>query len=116
MYCRMGATKWRAQELILLEKTAASEDGQKQLKMSHTDRREGRSYWFRNAANLFVMKYREAFSGCFEEESDVELAYRQQRQPHAKLEQYPKETEAQREERLNGVNRVSLPVFQSPFP
>ena len=62
----MGATKWRAQELILLEKIAASEDSQKQLKKSHTDRREGRSYWFRNATYLFVMKYREAFSGCFE--------------------------------------------------
>ena len=111
----MGATKWRAQELILLEKIAASEDGQKQLKKSHTDRREGRSYWFRNATNLFVMKYREAFSDSFKEESDVEFAYRQQRQPHAKLEQYSKETEGQRDERLNGVNQVSLIVYQSPF-
>ncbi|PIL28223.1 hypothetical protein GSI_09635 [Ganoderma sinense ZZ0214-1] len=97
----MGAIKWRAQELILLEKVAASEDGQKQLKKSHTDCREGRSYWFRNATNLFVMKYREAFSGCFEEESDIEFAYRQQRQRYAKLEQYPKETEVERDERLN---------------
>ncbi|PIL33159.1 hypothetical protein GSI_04609 [Ganoderma sinense ZZ0214-1] len=103
----MGVIKWRAQELILLEKVAASEDGQKHLKKSHTDRREGRTYWFRNATNMFVMKYREAFSGCFEEESDVEFAYRQQRQRYAKLEQYPKETEVERDERLNTVNKAS---------
>ena len=111
----MGATKWRAQELIFLENLAASEDGEKQFKKSHTDRREGRSYWFRNATNLFVMKYREAFSGCFEHESDVEFAYRQQRQPHAKLERYLKETEGQRAERLNGVNQASLAVYRSAF-
>ncbi|PIL25417.1 hypothetical protein GSI_13307 [Ganoderma sinense ZZ0214-1] len=101
----MGATKWRAQELILLEKVAASDEGQKQLKKSHTDRREGRTYWFRNATNLFVMKYREAFSGCFEEESEVEFAYRQQRQRYAKLERYLKETEVERDKRLNIVNK-----------
>ncbi|KAI1784485.1 hypothetical protein LXA43DRAFT_1066736 [Ganoderma leucocontextum] len=104
-HCRMGAMKWRAQELIMLENLAASEDGKKQLKQSNTDRRDGRNYWFRNAANLFVMKYREEFAGCFDKETTVEFAYRQQRQPHAKLEPYSKETEAEKDERLSTVNK-----------
>ncbi|PIL28436.1 hypothetical protein GSI_08470 [Ganoderma sinense ZZ0214-1] len=102
---KMGAMKWRAQELIFLDKVAASEEGRAQLKKSNTDRHEGRTYWFRNATNLFVKKYRDEFPHCFKEETTVEFAYRQQRQPHAKLQPYPEETEAERVARLDTVNK-----------
>ena len=105
--------KWRAQELIFLDSVAESEEGRAQLKMSSTDQSEGRTYWFRNATNLFVLRYQEAFSGCFEEESSVEFAYRQQRQRYAKLERYGKETEAERDERLKTVNKASHATYRS---
>lgn len=103
--------KWRAQELIFLDSVAESDEGRAQIKKSNVDRREGRSYWFRNATNLFIKKYKEEFPDCFQDETTVEFAYRRQRQPHAKLQRYTAETETERDTRLSTVNKASSEII-----
>ena len=105
----MGAMKWRAQEILLLETAAESTEGKKLMKMAlQKGDGQGKSYWFRNATHYFVMKYKEELSACFEDETRVEFAFRKRCQPRAKLQPYMKETEAERDERLKSVNTVRI--------
>ncbi|TBU25757.1 hypothetical protein BD311DRAFT_798761 [Dichomitus squalens] len=101
----MGVMKWRAQEILLLETVAESAEGKRLMKMAvQKGDSQGKNYWFRNAAHYFVKKYKEELSACFEDETRVEFAFRQRCQPRAKLQLYMRETETERDERLNTVN------------
>ena len=110
----MGAIQWRAQEWVHLKSLVNSDEGKQLLKAAGRMKGENaaRSMWFRNAANWFVKEYNEKFAGQpFDEETDLELAFRQNLQPRAKLTRLGAESEDDRLQREEKVGSVSVSSF-----
>ncbi|KAI0323241.1 hypothetical protein GY45DRAFT_1341568 [Cubamyces sp. BRFM 1775] len=99
---RMGRSKWRLQEIQLLEDLDKS-DKARQL---YGSARQHQTKWWRNTVDYYINAYLKKFKNvCFVRETDSEFAARQARMPSANLVRFEEETVAQRQERLSTINR-----------
>ena len=100
----MGRKSWRVQEEHFLEGLVKTDEGRAVVARAKADKRE---HWWKDAVGWFTKKYIQEFSYCFDEETAEELAERQKRQPRAKLDLFPAESEGDMKERLQHITKVS---------
>ena len=111
IFCSMGLTKDRAQEMMYFDGLLDEPENKRTLKEALKHKIENghmqRTGWCKRMIAHCTTGYLARFSGCFAAESDLEFAYRKVKHPRANSTPFEAETEEERDRRLEHAPKVS---------